>query len=363
MSRTLHRRHQPVDVARRHETLDIPEASQPVAIEWDYLAVLALVHAAALLAFLPWFFSWVGVATAVAGHFLFGMLGITIGYHRLLTHQGFTCPKWFEHALALLGICTLQDSPARWVAIHRIHHKESDQQPDPHSPQAGFFWGHVGWLLVKNRDHRNVFCYERYVRDLLRDPFYVALERRRVLLESPDAEIRARAAALFSAPAPLSPDELAALTTAVRRGGDQSRGRDVFARHCANCHRAASPGGEPIGHTVGPDLAEAADRPIERLLADIVDPNRAVEPRYEATVVVTDDGTVHDGILQASTADAVTLARAGGERVMIPRDAIESIRGIGKSLMPEGFGRAIPATEFADLLAFLRAGRPVGPPQ
>ena len=194
-------------------------------------------------------------------------------------------------------------------------------------------------------------------------PGAVALERRRVLLESPDAEIRDRAAALFSAPAPLSADGLAALTTAVRRGGDQSRGRDVFARHCANCHRVAPPGGEPIGHTVGPDLAEAADRPIERLLADIVDPNRAVEPRYEATVVVTDDGTVHDGILQASTADAVTLARAGGERVMIPRDAIESIRGIGKSLMPEGFGRAIPPPEFADLLAFLRAGRPIGPPQ
>jgi len=166
-------------VLRRHETLDIPEASQPVAIEWDYLLALTVVHAAALLAFLPWFFSWAGVATAIAGHFLFGMLGITIGYHRLLTHQGFTCPKWFEHALAILGICTFQDSPARWVAIHRMHHKESDQQPDPHSPLAGLFWGHVGWLLVKNRDHRNVFCYERYVRDLLRDPFYVALERRR----------------------------------------------------------------------------------------------------------------------------------------------------------------------------------------
>ena len=114
----------PVDVARRHETLDIPEASQPVAIEWDYLLALTVVHAAALLAFLPWFFSWAGVATAITGHFLFGMLGITIGYHRLLTHQGFTCPKWFEHALALLGICTLQDSPARWVAINSIHHND-----------------------------------------------------------------------------------------------------------------------------------------------------------------------------------------------------------------------------------------------
>jgi stearoyl-CoA desaturase (delta-9 desaturase) len=105
------------------------------------------------------------------------MLGVTIGYHRLLTHQGFTCPKWFEHTLAVLGVCTLQDSPTRWVAIHRVHHKESDHQPDPHSPLAGFLWGHVGWLVVQNRDHRDVFCYERYVRDLLRDPFYMQLER------------------------------------------------------------------------------------------------------------------------------------------------------------------------------------------
>jgi len=157
--------------------LEIPASSQPARIYWQYLVPLVLVHLLALLALVPWFFSWAGVIAAVVGHVVFGMFGITIGYHRLLTHQGFTCPKWFEHLLALLGVCTLQDSPARWVAIHRVHHKESDHQPDPHSPLAGFFWGHAGWLLVQNRDHRDVMCYERYVRDLLRDPFYLRLER------------------------------------------------------------------------------------------------------------------------------------------------------------------------------------------
>jgi len=159
------------------ERLEIPASSQPVVIYWQYLVPLTLVHLLALLAFVPWFFSWAGVIAAVVGHVFFGMFGITIGYHRLLTHQGFTCPKWFEHLLALIGVCTLQDSPARWVAIHRVHHKESDHQPDPHSPLAGFFWGHTGWLFVQNRDHRDVFCYERYVRDLLRDPFYMRLEK------------------------------------------------------------------------------------------------------------------------------------------------------------------------------------------
>lgn len=194
-------------------------------------------------------------------------------------------------------------------------------------------------------------------------PGAIPLERRKPLLESPDDGIRARAARLFDAPAALSPDELAALTLAVRRGGDQSRGRETFAKHCASCHRAALPGGEPVGHGVGPDLAEAADRPIERLLLDVVEPNRSVEARFESTVVVTEEGTVVEGILVANAPDAVVLVRPGGERTTLPRETIESIRGTARSLMPEGFGRAIPADHFADLLAFLRQGRVIGPPQ
>lgn len=194
-------------------------------------------------------------------------------------------------------------------------------------------------------------------------PGAIPLERRKPLVESPDPAIRERASRLFGAAAALSPDELAALTLAVRQGGDQSRGREVFSRHCANCHRAATPGGDPIGHGVGPDLAEAADRPIERLLLDVVEPNRSVEARYEATVVVTEGGTVLEGILAGNSPDSVVLVRPAGERTTIARDSIETIRGTARSLMPEGFGRAIPPAEFADLLAFLRQGRVIGPPQ
>ncbi len=194
-------------------------------------------------------------------------------------------------------------------------------------------------------------------------PNAVPLERRKALLESPDEAIRTQAAALFAAPAALGPDELAALTAAVRRGGDQSRGREAFARHCAACHRAATPGGDALGSGVGPDLAEAADRPIERLLLDVVEPNRSVEARFESTVAVTEEGTVVEGILVASSPESVVLVRPGGERTTLPRGDIESIRGTGRSLMPEGFGRAIPAADFADLLAFLRQGRVIGPPQ
>ena len=68
------------------------------------------------------------------------------------THRGLNCPKWLEHGLAILGVCCLQDTPARWVAVHRRHHQYADEPDDPHSPLAGFFWGHMGWLLVENED-------------------------------------------------------------------------------------------------------------------------------------------------------------------------------------------------------------------
>ncbi|NNE00631.1 MAG: acyl-CoA desaturase [Pirellulaceae bacterium] len=160
------------------QRLPYPEKTQPFRILWEYVGVLSAVHLVALLAFVPWFFTWSGAILAVLGHFVFGMLGITIGYHRLLTHRGFTSPTWLEHSLATLGMCNLQDSPARWVAIHRMHHQHSDKQPDPHSPFVNFLWGHVGWVVCRHRDLDRTSHYERYVRDLLRDPFYLKLERR-----------------------------------------------------------------------------------------------------------------------------------------------------------------------------------------
>ena len=164
------------------QQLPHPEETQPFRILWETVIVLGMVHVVALYAFLPWtaeyLFTWSGFILAILGHFVFGMMGITIGYHRMLTHRGFTSPKWFEHILATLGMCNLQDSPARWVAIHRMHHQHSDKQPDPHSPFVSFLWGHVGWVVCRHKSLDRTIHYERYVRDLLRDPFYLKLERR-----------------------------------------------------------------------------------------------------------------------------------------------------------------------------------------
>lgn len=157
--------------------LNLPEATQPVQFDWGYLINITLIHVLSIPCLLPWFFSWTGLVLFAVGLPLYGQLGITLCYHRLLTHQGLTLPKWLERTFAMLGVCCLQDTPARWVAVHRLHHRHSDQQPDPHSPLVNFFWSHVGWVLVKHREHSRVTFFEQYARDILRDPLYLALER------------------------------------------------------------------------------------------------------------------------------------------------------------------------------------------
>src|SRR5439155_18015752 len=95
----------------RPSSLELPEAAQPVQIDWSYLRSIVGIHALSLLIFVPWYFSWTGVALAIIGFPLYGMFGITLCYHRILTHQGLTVPKWLEHCFAILGVCCLQDTP------------------------------------------------------------------------------------------------------------------------------------------------------------------------------------------------------------------------------------------------------------
>ena len=157
--------------------LNLPAAVNRTRLVWPYTITVAIYHLAALLAVLPWFFSWTGLILAAIGVFVFGSLGINLGYHRLLTHRGFACPKWLEHSFAVLGVCSMQDTPARWVAVHRRHHQFSDQQDDPHSPLVHGLWGHVGWMLIENRDLARLGIYDRYAKDILRDPFYRRMEK------------------------------------------------------------------------------------------------------------------------------------------------------------------------------------------
>ncbi len=103
-------------------------------------------------------------------------LGVTIGYHRLLTHRSFDTPKPVRYTLAMLGQMAVQGPVIDWVADHRKHHAYTDEDGDPHSPHGhggglrgalhGLYHAHVGWLFVtQGRADRR-----RYARDLMDDP-------------------------------------------------------------------------------------------------------------------------------------------------------------------------------------------------
>lgn len=167
---------QPDDLGSRTQTSAVEH--HVGAIRWDYGIFFVTLHLLALVALLPWFFSWAGLVAFLVGVLVFGQLAIPIGYHRLLSHRSFRSPKWFERTLATLAMCTAQETPAHWVAWHRMHHSHSDGQDDPHSPRRGVFWAHVRWLIHEKRTRLATFSmYEKYARDILADPYYRWIER------------------------------------------------------------------------------------------------------------------------------------------------------------------------------------------
>jgi len=102
-------------------------------------------------------------------------LGITVGYHRLLTHRSFQTSKPIQYAFAIFGSMSVQGPVLHWVADHRKHHAHTDEEGDPHSPHLagkgiigaikGLWHAHVGWLFsLKDRAEP-----ERYARDWLED--------------------------------------------------------------------------------------------------------------------------------------------------------------------------------------------------
>lgn len=102
------------------------------------------VHVLALAA--PFTYSENMLWLMLSGYF-FSCLGITLSYHRQLTHKSFETDKPIEHAFAFLGTLAVQGHPIEWVSAHRHHHTQCDDVPDPHSPYDGFFWSHMGWLF------------------------------------------------------------------------------------------------------------------------------------------------------------------------------------------------------------------------
>ena len=122
------------------------------------------------------------LAVLAVGYAVSG-IGVTVGFHRLLTHGAFRTWRPVRYLFALAGSLSVQGSVIDWVADHRMHHAHADEEGDPHSPYGfgtgvwasvkGLWHAHVGWLLVRGHgaDH------DRYAPDLVEDRGMVAIDR------------------------------------------------------------------------------------------------------------------------------------------------------------------------------------------
>ena len=154
----------------------MPTSIRVAKRDWPAFIALATIHIGALGVFISAFFSWWAIGVAVLLYIVTGM-GVTLGYHRLLTHRSLTLPRPLEYLAALCGVLSLQGGPLDWVATHRAHHAHSDADGDPHDANRGMSWSHFEWLFRTNKDRVEVDEYPRWVPDLLKDPTYRAMDK------------------------------------------------------------------------------------------------------------------------------------------------------------------------------------------
>lgn len=133
---------------------------------------LAILHLGALAA--PFCFSW-SAFWLFAVLYVVTSMGVTLGFHRCLTHGAFETHAWVRWLLAFVGGLAGEGGVLQWVADHRKHHRFTDKPGDPHSPHDGFWWSHIVWTWHNSDAKRK--HYQTYCPDLLADPVVVLIDR------------------------------------------------------------------------------------------------------------------------------------------------------------------------------------------
>ncbi len=156
-----------------------PRARRPVV--WGNLAFLTLLPIATVVA-VPWYLltrgaSWVEIA-ACAGMWVATGLSITAGYHRLFTHRAYDAPAAVRAVFAVVGAAAYENSVISWAAAHRYHHRHVDTDDDPYNAQEGFWYSHMGWIMVEGPKHDDT----ANVPDLWKDPILRWQHRHPILI-------------------------------------------------------------------------------------------------------------------------------------------------------------------------------------
>ncbi|HSI65001.1 MAG TPA: c-type cytochrome, partial [Candidatus Saccharimonadia bacterium] len=131
---------------------------------------------------------------------------------------------------------------------------------------------------------------------------------------------------------------------------DEKHGQQVFQINCAICHRIGV-----TGNLVGPQLDGIGARGAERLLEDLLDPNRAVDPAFRLHFVKQKNGNLMTGLFRREQDGVQYFADAAGQEHPISKSDIVEDQVSDFSLMPAGFGELIPEKDLHDLLAYLLA--------
>lgn len=180
-------------------------------------------------------------------------------------------------------------------------------------------------------------------------PTQLDAARRDQLLHHPNSDLAARAATLLENVSADRRAVIAEYQDVLNLAGDRLRGKELFVKHCAVCHRL-----DETGHAVGPDLASYAYKPPQALLIAVLDPNQAIDNRFISYAVATTDGRIFTGVLANESGGSITLAMQEGKNAVILRSEIEELHATGKSLMPEGFERDVSRQDLADLFAYIQ---------
>jgi putative membrane-bound dehydrogenase-like protein len=177
--------------------------------------------------------------------------------------------------------------------------------------------------------------------------------RVRQLVNHKDAAIRELAKKLLQDSQPTDRTEaVKKYQAALKLQGDPVKGKLVFQKNCATCHKVAG-----IGVDVGPDISDTRTKTPEALLVDILNPNAAIDNNYINYIVVLKNGRMITGLIASETATGLTLKRAENQTETVLRTDIDEIQSTGQSLMPEGLEKGINLQEMADLLSFLKNWR------
>ncbi|HEY0309132.1 MAG TPA: fatty acid desaturase [Acidobacteriaceae bacterium] len=150
-------------------------AQNESGIIWITAIFMAIFHLGAIAAL--FFFSWTNLIVAAILYVFAINFGIGMGYHRLLVHRGYRVPKPVEYFLAVCGTLALEGGPISWVATHRVHHQHSDLEGDPHTPQEGTWWSHMGWIISGRALNTETARLAHYAPDLAKDRFHLWLSK------------------------------------------------------------------------------------------------------------------------------------------------------------------------------------------